>query len=152
MSDNKKIPPSISWDEYKKTIFTPEEIAACNLKVAENFKKIEAKRKKNRWRCLICNLRSKTRQSTELEAKCMEQTDDRSKIFGEDVVQFENASKEYIANQIATSNANGQPVALYDAELKRAYLEYPDGRRDYDFNKAVVIPPDSNIADQKRWK
>ncbi len=25
----------------------------------------------------------------------------------------------------------GLPVARYDAETKRAYLEYPDGRREY---------------------
>lgn len=133
MNDNEKTPPGISWDEYKKTIFTPEEIAACNLKVAEKCKQIEAKRKsKNIWSCLIRNLRSKTRRSTELEAKRMEQADDRTKILGEDVVQFENASKEYIANHVATAKANGHPVGLYDAELNKAYLEYPAGRRDYD--------------------
>ena len=80
----------------------------------------------------------------------MEQTDDRSKIFGADVVQFENASKEYIANQIATAKANGQPVGLYDDELKKAYLKYPDGRRDYDFNTASVIAPDTTTTDEKR--
>ena len=149
MSDDKKIPPGISWDEYKKTIFTPEEIAECNLKMAENFKQIEAKRKrKNIWRCLIRNLLSKTRRSTELEAKCMEKADDRAKILAEDVVQFENASKEYIANQIATAKANGHPVGLYDAELKKAYLEYPDGRLDYDFDKAVEIATDATTIDE----
>ena len=78
----------------------------------------------------------------------MEQADDRAKIFGEDVVQFENASKEYIANQIATAKANGHPVGLYDAELKKAYLEYPDGHRDYDFSRTDVIVPDATVADE----
>lgn len=60
---------------------------------------------------------------------------DRADVLGEDVVQFENASKEFIAKEIADAKANGHPVALYDHELKKAYLEYPDGRRDYDFAK-----------------
>lgn len=50
-------------------------------------------------------------------------------------VKFEKASKVYIAKEIADAKGNGHAVALYDAELKRAYLEYPDGRRDYDFAK-----------------
>ena len=29
----------------------------------------------------------------------------------------------------------GVPVALYDDVLKRPYLEYPDGRREYDFDE-----------------
>lgn len=80
----------------------------------------------------------------------MEQTDDRAKILGEDVVQFENASKEYIASQISTAKANGHPVGLYDAELKKAYLEYPDGRRDYDFNRSDVTATDATTTDEKR--
>ena len=29
----------------------------------------------------------------------------------------------------------GTPVALYDDQLKRPYMEYPDGRRIYDINE-----------------
>lgn len=28
---------------------------------------------------------------------------------------------------------NGVPVAKYDAKQKKPYLEYPDGRKEYDF-------------------
>ena len=79
----------------------------------------------------------------------MEQADDNAKNFGEDVVQFENTSKEYFAIQIATAKATGHPVGLYDAELKKAYLEYPDGYRDYDFNRAFVIAQDTTIGEEK---
>lgn len=34
MAKNKVNAPETSWSEFKKTIFTPEEIAACDLKVA----------------------------------------------------------------------------------------------------------------------
>ena len=44
-----------------------------------------------------------------------------------------------IQKAIAATEARGNPVALYDAELKKAYLEYPDGRRDYDFAKNTKL-------------
>ncbi len=59
----------------------------------------------------------------------------RADFVGNDVARFENASKEFIAKEITEAKAYGHPVALYDHELKKAYLEYPDGRRDYDFAK-----------------
>lgn len=58
---------------------------------------------------------------------------DRVDIVGKDIARFESASKEFVAKEIADAKTNGHPVALYDNELKRAYLEYPDGRRDYNF-------------------
>ena len=33
--------------------------------------------------------------------------------------------------QVGILKIKGLPVARYDAETKRAYLEYPDGRREY---------------------
>jgi len=36
-----------------------------------------------------------------------------------------------VRDEIAASRRNGHPVALYDSESQRAYLEYPDGRREY---------------------
>jgi len=41
------------------------------------------------------------------------------------------ASAEQVDKEIAESQALGLPVARYDAEQRRPYLEYPDGRRDY---------------------
>ena len=60
---------------------------------------------------------------------------EKADIVGNDVARFENASKEFIAEETAETCADGHPVALYDAELKKAYLAYPNGRRDYDFAK-----------------
>ena len=39
----------MGWDEYEKTHFTPEEIAASDLRVAKICKKIEAKRKRKQF-------------------------------------------------------------------------------------------------------
>jgi len=36
-----------------------------------------------------------------------------------------------VRDEIAASRLNGHPVARYDGESKRAYLEYPDGKREY---------------------
>jgi len=37
-----------------------------------------------------------------------------------------------IESRIACALDRGNPVALYDDELNRPYLQYPDGRRVYD--------------------
>ncbi|MCR5083566.1 MAG: hypothetical protein K6B15_08860 [Parasporobacterium sp.] len=39
--------------------------------------------------------------------------------------------KESIRIDDEIRKIKGLPVARYDAETKRAYLEYPDGRREY---------------------
>ena len=39
--------------------------------------------------------------------------------------------KESIRIDDEVRRIKGLPVARYDDELKRAYLEYPDGRREY---------------------
>ena len=36
-----------------------------------------------------------------------------------------------VRNDVAANQRNGFPVARYDAESKRAYLEYADGTREY---------------------
>jgi len=36
-----------------------------------------------------------------------------------------------VRDEIAAHQRNGHPVARYDEESKRAYLEYPDGKREY---------------------
>ena len=40
-----------------------------------------------------------------------------------------------VGSKIKGMQERGVPVALYDAEQKRPYLEYPDGRRVYDLGK-----------------
>ena len=39
-----------------------------------------------------------------------------------------------IGSRIQGMRDSGAPVALYDDQLKRPYLEYPDGKREYDLN------------------
>lgn len=36
-----------------------------------------------------------------------------------------------VANATAYKRANNLPIAKYDQQLDRAYLEYPDGRKEY---------------------
>ena len=60
---------------------------------------------------------------------------DRARILDASGYIEEQGFREAIRKEIAEAKANGHPVALYDKELKKAYLEYPDGRRDYDFAK-----------------
>lgn len=44
MSKNKISPRGMNWDEYEKAIFSPEEIAASNLRVAIIGELIEARK------------------------------------------------------------------------------------------------------------
>ncbi len=39
--------------------------------------------------------------------------------------------KQSVANAAAYKRANNFPVAKYDQQLDRAYLEYPNGRKEY---------------------
>jgi len=41
------------------------------------------------------------------------------------------AFNEAVNRDIAEKRENGLPVALYDPETERAYLENPDGTREY---------------------
>jgi len=36
-----------------------------------------------------------------------------------------------IRHEIEEARAKGLPIVRYDKELKKTYLEYPDGRREY---------------------
>ena len=47
---------------------------------------------------------------------------------------IERRMQEVVTEKITTYKSSGIPVALYDDLLKRPFLEYPDGRRDYDFD------------------
>ena len=56
----------------------------------------------------------------------------REDVLGSNAFQMETAFQKAVAEAVATDRANGYPIALYDAERKCPYLEYPDGKREYD--------------------
>jgi hypothetical protein len=45
--------------------------------------------------------------------------------------EAENAFTKAVKSVILRKQANGLPVARFDRDGQRPYLEYPDGRRDY---------------------
>jgi DNA-damage-inducible protein J len=55
----------------------------------------------------------------------------REDIIGEEAVSMETAFDKAVKESIAQKKSKGLPVARYDAEKKQAFLEYPDGRREY---------------------
>ena len=56
----------------------------------------------------------------------------REEALGAKVYKTEAAFQSVVAESIEKDRAIGHPIALYDKELKRPYLEYPGGRRAYD--------------------
>ncbi|MDR1118632.1 MAG: type II toxin-antitoxin system RelB/DinJ family antitoxin [Bifidobacteriaceae bacterium] len=48
------------------------------------------------------------------------------------VAGVERRARVAVEDAKTALEAVGAPVALYDRELKRPYLLYPDGRKDYD--------------------
>lgn len=60
----------------------------------------------------------------ELDSTCGITDDELTRLF-----------KESIRIDDEIRKVKGLPVARYDSEAKRAYLEYPDGRREYVGNK-----------------
>ena len=46
---------------------------------------------------------------------------------------LEQRMQDAVRAEVSALKAAGIPVAMYDELLKRPYLEYPDGRRVYDF-------------------
>ncbi len=57
-------------------------------------------------------------------------TSDQS-ILGSDISMIDQACQQAIVEANAKKRAKGVPLAFYDTELKKAYLEYPDGKRVY---------------------
>jgi addiction module RelB/DinJ family antitoxin len=47
---------------------------------------------------------------------------------------FERRMRDAVTAKISTVTDAGKPVALFDNEQKRPYLEYADGRRVYDID------------------
>ena len=56
---------------------------------------------------------------------------DRADVIGYDAYKIEQAMVACVREEIAEYQRKGIPVARYDAITKRAYLEYPDGRREF---------------------
>ena len=59
-------------------------------------------------------------ETNELDSMCGISDEKLTELFKE-AIRIENEIKR----------AKGAPIAGYDRETKRAYLEYPDGRREY---------------------
>ena len=51
-------------------------------------------------------------------------------IGQEDMEQVKSIQKG-VRLQVKLNQIKGSPVARFDTKTKRAYLEYPDGRREY---------------------
>ncbi|MDR0433902.1 MAG: type II toxin-antitoxin system RelB/DinJ family antitoxin [Gracilibacteraceae bacterium] len=47
---------------------------------------------------------------------------------------LERRMREAVAAKVSAAAAAGAPVALFDDERQRPYLEYPDGSRVYELN------------------
>lgn len=56
----------------------------------------------------------------------------REEALGTKAYKMETAFQSVVAEAIASDRAYGHPIALYDKERNCPYLEYPDGRREYD--------------------
>lgn len=56
----------------------------------------------------------------------------RKDMLGEKAFEMEAGFQKAVAETVSRDVANGYPIALYDAERKCPYMEYPDGHREYD--------------------
>lgn len=52
-------------------------------------------------------------------------------FFQSESIQMTKSFKNSVDKAISATKQNGNPVARYDISTKRAYLEYPDGHRQY---------------------
>ena len=57
--------------------------------------------------------------------------ENRDDLLGFNVAEMERGYQRAVSEDIEISRAKGYPIALYDKKKKSAYLEYPDGKRDY---------------------
>ena len=55
----------------------------------------------------------------------------REELLGDRVAEMEREFQKAVDLEIDRNRAAGYPIALYDKVKKCAYLEYPDGRREY---------------------
>lgn len=59
------------------------------------------------------------------------ETNDLDTTYGLTDDELTERFKESIRIDMEISKIKGAPIARYDPETRRAYLEYPDGRREY---------------------
>jgi addiction module RelB/DinJ family antitoxin len=55
----------------------------------------------------------------------------RSQEIGAEAAAREDSFRHTVTERIGELQAKGVPIARYDVELQRPYLEYPDGRKEY---------------------
>jgi addiction module RelB/DinJ family antitoxin len=55
----------------------------------------------------------------------------REQEIGEEAAAIEASFRQSVKSAIERKQTSGLPVARFDAELERPYLEYPDGRKEY---------------------
>jgi DNA-damage-inducible protein J len=56
-------------------------------------------------------------------------------VVEEKIKTLENTAKAAVYQELEGIKAKGLPVALYDFKHKRPYLEYPDGRKEYNLGR-----------------
>jgi addiction module RelB/DinJ family antitoxin len=54
-----------------------------------------------------------------------------AEVIGDEAAAMESAFAQAIQEAIDYKREKGLPVARYDKDEERAYLEYPDGRKEY---------------------
>ena len=52
--------------------------------------------------------------------------------IGEEDMEHVKAIQKGVRLQVKLNQLKGAPIARFDAKAKKPYLEYPDGRRDYE--------------------
>lgn len=57
----------------------------------------------------------------------------REQLLGEEAIGMEDAFTEAVKAAIARKREQDLPVARFDMDTNKPYLEYPDGRREYSF-------------------
>jgi addiction module RelB/DinJ family antitoxin len=62
----------------------------------------------------------------------------RARQIGEDAAEIEASFGRAVKSAIIRKQASGLPVARFDADTKRPYLEYPDGRRKYELGAVEI--------------
>jgi addiction module RelB/DinJ family antitoxin len=58
-------------------------------------------------------------------------TQARADAVGQEAADFEAAFGQVARAAVADQTAAGLPIARFDPDLRRPYLQWPDGRKDY---------------------
>jgi len=60
---------------------------------------------------------------------------ERSAVIGHEAAGFEAAFGQAVRAAVADQEAAGLPIARFDPATRRPYLQWPDGRKDYDLGR-----------------